>query len=478
MGVGIMNSTAFSLLASSNPEVDESQEMELTIGSLSFYVAPSGSTRLSDPTKLGSSASKAERITISRSSVGSSEKVNSPVSLTATEDMQEKLEEFDETRGKPDMETIAVKAHDSSRDFAIKSSGVSGSIHQLCVIITEAAEEDNHEGNKEVDLQVDKPRSNSKKEKEKIRVSTGEWRIIMSAINHGTKVHVDSRREVLMGYQYALHQHKKKLREERDMFMRSQDDNSMSSRGHWDEYSDASECSMEIHRDPKHNRRTTEQTREESYTKSLNAQQSEEEEDFVQETPEAALVAAQAYLLTTQPEPGYPREHMHQAAIRSLGLIEDKLMGKLLEEKVTHCKERRKEEFKRKSSRNESSESSSDERRQKRKEDARNIIAQARVNNSRYAWREENYKDDEKEMGALCFTRRVHKTRVPKGFKLPNDQEKYDGSQELTLWLSDYLQAVQILGGTRATVMQSLQLHLTGAARSWLNTLPNDSSGS
>jgi hypothetical protein len=46
------------------------------------------------------------------------------------------------------------------------------------------------------------------------------------------------------------------------------------------------------------------------------------------------------------------------------------------------------------------------------------------------------------------------------------------------LWLSDYLQAVQILGGTRATAMQSLQLHLTGAARSWLNTLANDSIGS
>jgi hypothetical protein len=152
---------------------------------------------------------------------------------------------------------------------------------------------------------------------------------------------------------------------------------------------------------------------------------------------------------------------MHQAAIRSLGLIEDKLMGKLLEEKVTHHKERRKEEFKRKSSRNESSESSGDERRQEWKEDARNIIAQAQVNNSRYAWKEENYEDNEKEMGELCFTRMVRKTRVPKGFKLPHDQQNYDGSQEPTLWLSDYLQAVQILGGTRATAMQSLQLHLT-----------------
>jgi hypothetical protein len=92
------------------------------------------------------------------------------------------------------VEATAVKTYDSSRDFTIESSGISRSVHQLCVIITEAAEEDNHEGNKEVDLQVGNPRSNSKKEKEKIHVSTGEWRIIMSAINHGIEVPVDSRR--------------------------------------------------------------------------------------------------------------------------------------------------------------------------------------------------------------------------------------------------------------------------------------------
>jgi hypothetical protein len=304
------------------------------------------------------------------------------------------------------MEATVVKPHDSPRDFATGSSGVSKSVHQLCVIITEAAEENNREGKKEVDMQVDKPRSNDKKENEKIHVSTEEWRIIMSAINHGTKVPADSRREVLMGYQYALHQRRKKLRKERDMFMRSRDNNSTSSGGYWDEYIDASESSMERHRDPKHSRRKTARTREESYVKSLSAHPSEEEEDFVQETPEAALVAAQAYLLTTQPKPGDPREHMHQAAIRSLGLIEDKLRENLLEKKATYHKERRKEELKRQSSRNETSESSGDEKCQKRKEDARNIIAQARVNNSRYAWREENYEDDKKEMGALCFTQK------------------------------------------------------------------------
>jgi hypothetical protein len=231
-----MNSTAFSLLANSNPEVDENQEMELTIRSLSFYVGPSGLTRLSDPAKSGPSASKTKTITKSGSSVGSSSEVNSPVSLAAIENMQQKIEEFDGTRGEPDVEIAGDKSHDSQRDFATGSSGISRSIHQLCVIITEAAEEHNHAGNEEVDMQVDKPRSNDKKEKEKekIHVSTGEWRIIMSAINHGTEVSADSRREVLMGYQYVLHQRGKKLREVKEMFMRSQDNNSVSSGGYWD----------------------------------------------------------------------------------------------------------------------------------------------------------------------------------------------------------------------------------------------------
>jgi hypothetical protein len=78
----------------------------------------------------------------------------------------------------------------------------------------------------------------------------------------------------------------------------------------------------------------------------------------------------------------------------------------------------------------------------------------------------------------LCFTRRVCRTQEPKGFKLPHDQQKYDGSREPELWLSDYLQAVKILRGSRAIAMQSLQLHLTGASRSWLRKLPEDSIGS
>jgi hypothetical protein len=40
------------------------------------------------------------------------------------------------------------------------------------------------------------------------------------------------------------------------MFMRSRDNNSMTSDELWDDYSDDSEYSRERHRDSKHNRRT------------------------------------------------------------------------------------------------------------------------------------------------------------------------------------------------------------------------------
>jgi hypothetical protein len=43
---------------------------------------------------------------------------------------------------------------------------------------------------------------------------------------------------------------------------------------------------------PKHSRRTTTWAREENHARSISAHPSDNEEDFVQETPEASLVAA------------------------------------------------------------------------------------------------------------------------------------------------------------------------------------------
>jgi hypothetical protein len=76
---------------------------------------------------------------------------------------------------------------------------------------------------------------------------------------------------------------------------------------------------------------------------------------------------------------------MHRAAIRSLGIVENKIREKGPETKSTSYKEKQKEKLKYNFTDNEYSESSEEERRQKRKEDARSIIAQARVNKSRHA---------------------------------------------------------------------------------------------
>jgi hypothetical protein len=54
----------------------------------------------------------------------------------------------------------------------------------------------------------------------------------------------------------------------------------------------------------------------------------DEQGNIVPKTPEAALVAAQAYLLTTQPSPGDPREHMHRAALNGLNMVGHKLSAK------------------------------------------------------------------------------------------------------------------------------------------------------
>jgi hypothetical protein len=185
---------AFSLLANNSSELDGSQEIELTIGSLSIIIGPSGLSRLSDSTKPDSSASKPETEETLESSEGSSSEVNSPVSLEKASITEgNKMQENFDSEGK------ACQTHNNAKDFAVGSSSVS-KLHQLCVIITEAEEGNNSEGSKTVDRQVNKIKDHNKKEKEKVHVSASEWRMIKSSINHGTEVPEGSRREVLMGY--------------------------------------------------------------------------------------------------------------------------------------------------------------------------------------------------------------------------------------------------------------------------------------
>jgi hypothetical protein len=155
------------------------------------------------------------------SSVGSSSEVNSPVSFTPTKTTECTIEELDKIMGNLDLKETSDHSDKGSSqnfskgktvDFTTRNGGVSNNdestqkleeryinnIHQVCVIITEAAEYDNGGDNLVVNAQGGNPMNNHRKEKEKVYVSAGEWRTIMSKINHGTGIPADSRREVLM----------------------------------------------------------------------------------------------------------------------------------------------------------------------------------------------------------------------------------------------------------------------------------------
>jgi hypothetical protein len=214
LGVGVMNSMTFSLSSNSNLKVDGKQisfgtvdfqphpptltpffasldlEMDLTFRSLNFHVGSLGSIRLSDLAKLGLLAEKTVSAAMSDSSVGSSSEVNSPVSFTPTKTIDCTIKELDEIMENLDIEETSDHSDKGSSqnfgkgatsDFTTRNGGVSNNdesmqrseekyinnINQLCIIITEAAEDDDGRDNLVVNAQGGHPRNNHMKEKEK-----------------------------------------------------------------------------------------------------------------------------------------------------------------------------------------------------------------------------------------------------------------------------------------------------------------------
>jgi hypothetical protein len=120
LGVGVMDSTAFSLSSKSNSKIDGNQitfgtvdfqphpptlapvfaildqEMNLTIGSFDFRIRSLGSLRISDPILLSPSAGKTLATTTSKTSVGSTSEVNSPASGKPAESKRNIVNELDE----------------------------------------------------------------------------------------------------------------------------------------------------------------------------------------------------------------------------------------------------------------------------------------------------------------------------------------------------------------------------------------------
>jgi archaellin len=238
-----MNSTAFSLLANSSTELDGSQEMELTIRSLSILIGPSGSSRLSDLMKQDPSASEPKTVAIMEYSNGSSSEVNSPVSL---EEVQ-KGKIIEDNKAKENLNTgvqlddlmiclddISDKSTDTwktglelSKDddsiFSSFNSNIGKQCHVLAIVGDNSKEFDKN-NNPVLNLaNIDRGANHlaegqtaeSLTAREKIRLSVDDWRVIREAIEYGTLIPSNSSKDMLLGYHYALRQQAKQLAKEK-----------------------------------------------------------------------------------------------------------------------------------------------------------------------------------------------------------------------------------------------------------------------
>jgi hypothetical protein len=277
LGVGIMNSMAFSLLANSSPEVDGNQisfgtidfqphpsnftpifesldqDMNLTIGSLNFRVGSLGLIRLSDSSKSDPSASEAKTIAMSESLVGSSSEANSLIGFTTIEIVGQKIAELDKTMENVDLgdqlEDLMICHDDASYkstdtwktglelhedDETILSSFNSkfDNRYQVLAIVGDNSEEFDKNNNpvlnpaninKGANYLAEGQTADSLASREKVRLSAMEWKIIKTAIEHGMPIPTDASKNMLLGYHYALRQQSKQLARERSKIQKRKD---------------------------------------------------------------------------------------------------------------------------------------------------------------------------------------------------------------------------------------------------------------
>jgi hypothetical protein len=362
-----MNSTAFPLLANNNPEVDEiqipfgtvdfqphqssftqvfesmDQDMDLTIGSLNFRVGSLGSIHLSDPAKPDPSATKSKTETMSESSEGSSSEVNSPVSSMEIEAETKEFIEGDETMGNFDLEVQLedlMISRDDTSDKSMDTWKTGLELHEdensifssfdskfdnrdQVFAITEDNSEEFDENNNPVLNPANINRGanhlaegetmDSLVNREKIRLSVNEWKIINTVVEHCTPIPNNASKNMLFGYHYALRQQSKLLAKEKIEVQKRKDSAIAASDAARRARSDASYTNAKRHRRHDSRYENLEYSDRQSLSKNLDSSflSVDEQGNIIPKTPEAALVAAQAYLHTTRTSPGDPREHMH-----------------------------------------------------------------------------------------------------------------------------------------------------------------------
>jgi hypothetical protein len=299
LGVGTMNLMTFSPLANSSAGINESQEMELMIGSLSILIGPSGLTHLSDSVKPDPSASEPETVAIMESSEGSSNEVNLPVSLGEVQegkiaesnetmenfDLEVQLEDLmichDDTSDKStDMWKTGLELSEDDESIFSSFSSKIGKQCQVLAIVGDNSEEFNENNNPVLNpANIDRGANHLAEgqiadflaDREKIQLSVDEWNAIRTAVEHGTPIPSNSSKNMLLGYHYALRQQAKQLAKEKIEIQKRKDSAIAASNAARRAWSDASHTNAK--RNHRHGSRyeNLEYSERQSISKNLNS---------------------------------------------------------------------------------------------------------------------------------------------------------------------------------------------------------------
>jgi hypothetical protein len=282
---------------------------------------------------------------MSESSEGSSSEVNSPVSFAEAEegkiaksnetmenfDLEVQLEDLmichDDTSDKStDTWKTGLELHeDDSSIFSSFNSKLDNRYQVLAIIGDNSEELDENNNpvlnpaniNRGANYLAEGETADSLATREKIRLSVDEWRIIKTAGEHCTPIPTNASKNMLLGYHYALRQQSKQLAKEMIEIQKRKDSAIAASDAARRARSDASYTNNKRHHRHGSRFENLEYSERQSLSKNLDSSflSVDEQGNIIPKTPEAALVAAQAYLHTTRPNSGDPKEHMHRAAL-------------------------------------------------------------------------------------------------------------------------------------------------------------------
>jgi hypothetical protein len=122
--------------------------------------------------------------------------------------------------------------NDKHTIFSLGSSGDIHSQYQVYVITNETSEEYDANNNPIINPVNVRRGANHMAEgdtkdtiaaKVKVQLTIAEWETIRAAVNNGAAIPIDARREVLLGYHYALHRQAQQLEKEKSKIRKRQE---------------------------------------------------------------------------------------------------------------------------------------------------------------------------------------------------------------------------------------------------------------